>query len=260
MTVVPAVRQKGEVVFSARGMTKHYGPVEACTAVDLDVRRGELTAILGDNGAGKSSLVKMLSGALQPDSGEIVLRGEPVTFTDPLDARMKGVEVVYQELALAPNLDAVSNIFLGRELTKRVLGMPLLKRLDDKRMTKLAEAEIRRLNVGIPRLRGMATGSMSGGQRQSVAIARAAYWTSDVLFMDEPTAALGVQESAAVLELVKSILNDGVAVVMISHVLPHVIELADHVVVMRHGRKVADLSSSGKTMQADDLIRLIVGA
>lgn len=255
-----AQRVRGEVVFSARGLTKHYGPVQACTGVDLDVRRGELTAIIGDNGAGKSTLVKMLTGAIQADSGVMTLRGEDVTFADPLDARNRGVEVVYQELALAPNLDAVSNIFLGRELTRSVLGVPGLRILDERRMSQLAEAEIKRLKVTIPRLRGMPTGSMSGGQRQSVAIARAAYWTSDVLFMDEPTAALGVQESRAVLELVKQILADNVAVVMISHVLPHVVQLADHVVVMRHGLKVADVMAGSERVSVEEMVRLIVGA
>ncbi|MCC7449536.1 MAG: sugar ABC transporter ATP-binding protein [Anaerolineae bacterium] len=249
---------RGEVVFSGRGLTKHYGPIQACTNVDIDIRRGHLTAIVGDNGAGKSTLVKMLTGAIQPDSGTMILRGQEVRFSDPLDARAKRVEVVYQELALAPNLDAVSNIFLGREMITPVLGFSLVKRLDESRMLRLAEEEIGRLNVKIPQLRGVPVGRMSGGQQQSVAIARAAYWTTDVLFMDEPTAALGVQESRAVLDLVKQIVAKGVAVVMISHILPHVMELADHVVVMRHGEKVADLEREHISME--DLVRLIVGA
>ena len=245
-------------VYSARGLSKHFGPIVACSAVDLDVYRGQLTAIVGDNGAGKSTLVKVLTGALLPDEGELVLRGRPVHFSDPLEARMQRVEVVYQELALAPNLDPVSNIFLGRELTKPVLGIPFWRRLDGTRMHALAKAELTRLDVKIPVLRGVPVGQMSGGQRQSVAIARSAYWTSDVLFMDEPTAALGVRESDAVLKLVRRIVADGIGVVMVSHILPHVIDLADHIVVMRHGRKVADLGRSETSM--DQLIRLIVGA
>jgi ABC-type sugar transport system ATPase subunit len=255
---VSASAPTGEVIYTARGMSKRFGPIEACRAVDLDIRQGKLTAIVGDNGAGKSTLVKMLTGALQPDAGRLMLRGRETHFAGPLDARRRRVEVVYQELALAPNLDAVSNIFLGRELTRPVLGLPLLRRLDEARMRDLAQEEIRRLNVKIPSIRGVPVGRLSGGQQQSVAIARAAFWTTDVLFMDEPTAALGVREARAVLDLVRSILDRGVAVVMVSHILPHVIELADHVVVMRHGHKVADVPSESVTM--DDLIRLIVGA
>lgn len=248
---------RGEIVYSARGITKHFGPIQACADLDLDLRAGQLTAIVGDNGAGKTTLVKMLTGALAPDQGSLELRGEPVSFTSPLDARLKGIECVYQELALAPNLDAVANIFLGRELRKTIPMVPV-GILDDRRMQRLAAEEISRLNVKIPDISGVPVGQMSGGQRQGVAIARAAYWTSDVLFMDEPTAALGVQESAAVLDLVKSIIADGVAVVMVSHVLPHVVELADHLVVMRHGHKVADQPRG--TTDVEGLIRLIVGA
>lgn len=249
---------RGDVVYAARGVTKHFGPIQACTDIDLDIRAGELTAIVGDNGAGKTTLVKMLTGALLPDTGTLTLRGEAVSFSSPLAARLKGVECVYQELALAPNLDAVANIFLGRELRRSLFGLPFLRILDERSMGRLAEGEIGRLRVNIPSLRGVPVGQMSGGQRQGVAIARAAYWTTDVLFMDEPTAALGVQESRAVLELVKGILGAGVAVVMVSHILPHVVELADHLVVMRHGRKVADQPRGSTDMEG--LIRLIVGA
>ncbi|HYM68640.1 MAG TPA: ATP-binding cassette domain-containing protein [bacterium] len=257
MSMISAV-EKGEVVYAARGLSKHFGPIAACQDVDIDIRSGTLTAMVGDNGAGKSTLVKMLTGALQPDAGRLVLRGEEVRFASPLEARRKRVEVVYQELALAPNLDAVANIFLGRELTRPIAGVPGLRRLDEARMRGLAREEIRRLNVKIPSIRGIPVGKMSGGQQQSVAIARAAYWTTDVLFMDEPTAALGVQEARAVLDLVRGIVDRGVAVVMVSHILPHVIELADHIVVMRHGRKVADTPSRDVGMDA--LVRLIVGA
>jgi len=257
MSTIAAV-EKGEVVYAARGLSKHFGPIAACQEVDIDIRSGELTAMVGDNGAGKSTLVKMLTGALQPDAGRLVLRGEEVRFASPLEARRQRVEVVYQELALAPNLDAVANIFLGLELTRPIAGVPGLRRLDEVRMRELAGEEIRRLNVKIPSIRGIPVGKMSGGQQQSVAIARAAYWTTDVLFMDEPTAALGVQEARAVLDLVRGIVDRGVAVVMVSHILPHVIELADHIVVMRHGRKVADTPSRDVGMDA--LVRLIVGA
>jgi fructose transport system ATP-binding protein len=247
-----------EAVLSARGLSKRFGPIEACRAVDLDIYPGQLTAIVGDNGAGKSTLAKMLCGALRPDEGKILLENREVTFSDPLAARANGIEPVYQSLALAPNLDAVANLFLGRELTRPLLGLPILKRLDQGRMRALATSEVERLNVNVPRLQGLPIGRMSGGQQQSIAIARAAHWATKVLIMDEPTAALGVRESEAVLRLVKSIVSDGLAVVMISHVLPHVIELADRVVVMRHGRRVGDLSRADVAM--DTLVRLIIGA
>jgi fructose transport system ATP-binding protein len=199
----------------------------------------------------------MLCGALRPDEGQIFLGDEEVSFADPLAARAKGIEAVYQTLALAPNLDAVANLFLGRELTRPLFGLPI-KPLDHRRMSRLAAEEVVRLQVNIPRLQGLPIGRMSGGQQQSVAIARAAHWASKVLIMDEPTAALGVRESESVLRLVKSIVSQGIAVVMISHILPHVIELADRVVVMRHGRRVGDLTRDEVSM--DTLVRLIIGA
>jgi fructose transport system ATP-binding protein len=248
----------GQTVLAARKLTKRFGPITACTDVDLDIRAGALTAIVGDNGAGKSTLIKMLAGAIQPDAGQILHRGKEVHFADPLQARSAGVETVYQTLALAPNLDTVSNVFLGRELTCRVAGIPFTKRLDEARMRRATETEIKNLSVQIPRIQGIPLGKMSGGQQQSVAIARAAFWAKEVLLMDEPTAALGLKESRAVLELVKKIVERGIAVVMISHILPHVIELADVIVVMRHGQKVAELERKEASM--DNLVRLIVGA
>lgn len=249
-------RRHGEVVLQARGLSKSYGPIEALKGVDLVARHGTLTAIVGDNGAGKTTLMKILSGALRRDSGDLTVRGKSVSFASPLQARETGIETVYQELALAPNLDAVANIFLGRELTRKPAGIALPV-LDAKRMRRLAREEIQRLDVRIPSLTGVPVGQMSGGQRQAVAIARAAFWASDVLLMDEPTAALGVAESRAVLRLVRKVLDDGMAVIMISHVMPHVIELADHVVVLRHGEKVADIS--GADLRTQDIVQLIVG-
>jgi simple sugar transport system ATP-binding protein len=249
-------RPRGEVVLEAKGLSKSYGPIEALKGVDVVARRGTLTAIVGDNGAGKTTLMKILSGALRRDEGELILRGAPVSFASPLHAREAGIETVYQELALAPNLDAVANIFLGRELIGKSLGIPL-RVLDGRRMRRLAGEEIERLDVRIPSLTGVPVGQMSGGQRQAVAIARAAFWASDVLLMDEPTAALGVAESRAVLKLVRKVLDDGMAVIMISHVMPHVIELADHVVVLRHGEKVADVPGTG--LRTEDIVKLIVG-
>jgi ABC-type sugar transport system ATPase subunit len=241
---------------SIRGISKHYGMVRAVHNVDLDIGRGEIIAVVGDNGAGKSTLIKILSGAVVPDSGEIFIEGAPKRINSPLDSRALGIETIYQDLALLPNLDVVSNLFLGRErLSRRPLGtIGLLSR---QRMLDEAREHLADLNINIPYITGTPVGSLSGGQRQSVAIARAAAWASKLMLMDEPTAALGVAQSRAVLELVRRIRERGTTVLIISHILPHVLELADRVVVMRHGEKVADVPAQGITQ--DELIELIVG-
>lgn len=244
---------------SARGLSKSYGAVEACRNVDLDLYAGKLTALVGDNGAGKSTVAKIISGALTPDAGEVRLGGEVVSFADPLEARSAGVEAVYQDLSLPPNLDIVSNIFLGREHVKPLFGsVPIpIYTLDRKLMRRRAAEQLDELKIKLPRLHGVPIRALSGGQRQTVAIARAALWSSRVLVMDEPTAALGVTQSRAVLDVIAGVLARGVAVLMISHALPHVIELADEVVVMRHGAVVATLSKG--QIQSEDIIRHIVG-
>ena len=246
-----------EVAYSAEGISKHYGPITACDGVDLEIRSGEILAIVGDNGAGKTTLVKILTGALAPDEGRLYRKGEPITLSSTKDAHAHGIEVVYQELALAPNLDVTSNVFLGREISRKLGFLPFPKILMRRTMIELARSELARLDVAIPAVSGTPVGRMSGGQRQSVAIARSVYWASDILFMDEPTAALGVKESQAVLRLVRKVANQGVAVVMVSHAMPHVVELADRVVVMRHGRKVEDRPAHELNVEA--LVKMIVG-
>jgi len=244
-----------EAVLEANGVSKHYGAVTALDNVDFTIRSGEIVAVVGDNGAGKSTLVKVLSGAIHPDAGEIRLEGQPVSWTGPRAARDAGIETVYQELALAPNLDVVSNIFLGREMLAPG-PLALLRVLNRDEMRRRALSQLTTLQVNLPRIVGMPVRRMSGGQRQAVAIARSAFWASKVMFMDEPTAALGVRESAAVLRLARRVADHGVAIVMVSHVLSHVMEIADRVVVMRHGRKVGDMRDVKHT---SEIVALIVG-
>ncbi|MBB4664849.1 ATP-binding cassette domain-containing protein [Conexibacter arvalis] len=246
----------GEVVLEARGLRKHYGPVVAAAGMDLEIRRGEVMALVGDNGAGKSTLVKMLSGAIRPDAGEIVHRGRAIQLHGPHDARERGIETTYQDLALAPNRDVIANLYLGREIVRGGLLKPL-GILDRREMTRRATDQLSRLGVRLPALTGTPVGRMSGGQQQGVAVARAASWATDVLFMDEPTAALGVRQSEAVLQVARRIAQSGVGVVLITHIMPHVMEVADRVVVLRHGRKVADMTAA--ELRQDRLIALMAG-
>jgi simple sugar transport system ATP-binding protein len=251
-----AERSERAPVLVARGLSKHYGPVTALDSVSLEIYPGEIVAIVGDNGAGKSTLVKILSGAVMPDAGEIVMNSAPVTLSSPQKARQHGIETVYQDLALAPNRDVVQNIYLGRELCYGGLLTPLAI-LNAPEMRRVAEQHLKQLEVGLPRIVGLPIGQMSGGQRQCVAVARSAFWSSKVLFMDEPTAALGVRESEAVLRLIRRVAHTGTAVALISHAIPHVVALADRVVVLRHGRNVADLRGN---LTVEEIVNLIVGS
>ena len=246
----------GEVVLEARGLEKHYGAVVAADGQDLQIRRGEVMALVGDNGAGKSTLVKMLSGAIRPDAGTIVHRGREIHLHGPHDARERGIETTYQDLALAPNRDVVSNLYLGREIVRGGVWKPF-GLLDRRAMTRQATEQLSTLGVRLPALTGTPVGQMSGGQQQGVAVARAAAWATDVLFMDEPTAALGVRQSQAVLDVARRIAQGGVGVVLITHIMPHVMEVADRVVVLRHGRQVADMPSA--ELRQDRLIALMSG-
>jgi ABC-type sugar transport system ATPase subunit len=243
-------------VLSARGLAKRYGTITAVDGVDVDIGDGEIVALVGDNGAGKSTLIKMLSGAVVPDAGEITVAGETVRLRSPLDARSVGIETIYQDLALLPNLDVTTNLYLGREET---LAHPFgsLGLLARRRMRRDAQLHLEQLSIRLPRTWGTPVSLLSGGQRQSVAIARAMVWASRLVIMDEPTAALGVAQSRAVLDLVRRVRDRGTSVVIISHILPHVLELADRIVVMRHGAKVADLATTD--VSQSQLIELIVG-
>ncbi|WP_024803947.1 ATP-binding cassette domain-containing protein [Nocardia sp. BMG51109] len=243
------------VVLEAEGLTKRYGGVEALRVANFQVRAGEVTALIGDNGAGKSTLVKCLSGAEQPDGGQIVLDGEPVRMASPTAARRLGVETVYQDLAVAPDLDPASNLYLGRELFRRgVLGR--LGMLDRKAMRTEAAEHFRRLGVTLPRA-DVPIGSLSGGQRQTVAVARAVLWARRVVFLDEPTAALGVVQRERVLEVIGRVRDQGIAVVLISHNMPEVLSVADRIEVLRLGKRVARFGSDATLEQ---LVGAMTGA
>ncbi|MBE7191732.1 ATP-binding cassette domain-containing protein [Gordonia polyisoprenivorans] len=243
-------------LLEAKALCKSYGHVEVLRGVDFTVYPGEVTALIGDNGAGKSTLVKTLSGVIAPDSGELLLNGRPTTIDSPLHARELGIETVYQDLALAPELSAADNAFIGRELLKPgVLGR--LGVLDKATMRTRARDAFRSLGTELKDL-DAPIAALSGGQRQSVAICRSAMWARHLVFMDEPTAALGVVQTRKVLQLIRRVADTGIAVVFISHNMPEVLEVADRVQVLRLGRRVADLTAN--ECDVDDLVGAMTGA
>jgi len=241
---------------SVRGATKRFGAVTALDAVDLDVRQGEVLALLGDNGAGKSTLIKCCSGALRLDSGAIAMDGAEVSIHSPTDARALGIETVYQDLALFDNLNPIDNFYAGRELATPHWAPRSLRVLRRGRMRSETADVLDRLQVSLPHL-DAAVGLMSGGQRQAVAVSRAAAFASKVVILDEPTAALGVRESRKVLDLILRLREHATAVVVVSHAMDHVMEVADRAVVLRRGRKVGELIPSADTYQ--EIVSLIVG-
>jgi D-xylose transport system ATP-binding protein len=218
------------------GISKRFGAVQALTNVDFEVYAGEVVGLVGDNGAGKSTLIKCISGIYPLDSGTYAFEGRPVTITGPKDSAALGIETVYQDLALCDNLDVVANLFLGREQTDG--GPPPIKAMDEVSMEKRAIEVLRGLQVTIPSVRRLIA-SLSGGQRQSTAVARAVMWNSKVVILDEPTAALGVAQTAQVLELIKRLRSQGLGVAVISHNLADVFEVVDRIIVLRLGRRVA---------------------
>lgn len=243
-------------VLRARGIDKHFGPVHALRGVDFEVRPDEIVALIGDNGAGKSTLINALTGVFPFDAGELTFAGRHVRFGSPHEARASGIETVYQDLAVAPHLDAVANIFLGREHRRRgILGT--LGFLDQERMYRETSEQLRRLGVRVPNLRRRLV-TLSGGQRQGVAVARAVMWASKVVIMDEPTAALGVAQTAMVLDLMRQVRNNGIPVVFISHNMPHVFEVSDRIVVLRLGQVVAELDP--RTATIDDAVAAMTGS
>jgi fructose transport system ATP-binding protein len=246
-----------EPILQARGLVKRYGHVVALNGADFELYPEEIVAIIGDNGAGKSTLIKALSGALQPDEGEILLDGDRVRFRSPGDARRAGIETVYQDLAVAPSLDIAANIFLGRESRRRgPLGLAL-RLLDKRAMRREAASHFAELRIGVQSMT-QPVEHLSGGQRQGVAVARAAKWARRLAIMDEPTAALGVKETRQVLDLILRVRESGLPVILISHDMPHVFELADRILIMRLGKRVAVVTPQTHTMP--EAVAIMTGA
>ena len=241
-------------LLSLRGIGKSYGAVVAVRDVDLDIHAGEVVAICGDNGAGKSSLIKIIAGAEEPTSGSLKMGGEAVRFSSPHDALNRGVATIYQDLALAPRLSIAANVFMGAELT-RSLGLRFIRILDKGRMMADAKGYLARLGVHIDDMTRPVE-RLSGGQRQAVAIARALRWNAGIIIMDEPTAALGVKETAQVLGLIRTLKADGRTIILISHNMRDVVALADRVVIMGAGRKYVDQPIGA--LQPDDLAHMIM--
>jgi fructose transport system ATP-binding protein len=244
-------------VFEAKNLVKRYGHVIALDGVDFELKSGETLAVIGDNGAGKSSLIKALSGALIPDSGEIYLDGKRVRFKSPLDARKEGIETVYQTLAVAPFMTIAENLFLGREILWPHLLGSLFKILDQKKMLVEASRSMQELKFNIGHMQ-QAVETLSGGQRQGVAVARAATFARHVVIMDEPTAALGVKEGNMVLDLIHRIRDRGLSVILISHNMPHVFEVADRIHIQRLGKRVAVVNP--KKVNMADAVSIMTGA
>jgi len=244
-------------VLKARGLTKHYGHVVAMDDSDFDLRAGEILAVIGDNGAGKSTLIKSLTGAVVPDSGRMYLNDEQVAFHNPLDARKAGIETVYQELGVAPALDIAQNLYLGREQRKRGILGAVFRQVDAKAMRRGAAEQMSDLGIRIQSIRQKVE-TLSGGQRQAVAVARVAAWATSVVIMDEPTAALGVRETNQVLDLIQRVRDRGLPVVLISHNMPNVFQVADRIHIHRLGRRIALADPSKITM--DDAVSVMTGA
>jgi len=242
-------------LLEARGMVRTYGSVVALDGADFDIEAGQVTALIGDNGAGKSTMVKILSGTEQFEEGEVTLEGQKVVFNNPAAARSHGIETVFQDLALCPHLDPVENLYLNREIKRSgVLG--LLGFMDRKAMRNRSVEVFTDLGATVRKL-NEPVGTMSGGQKQSVAVARSAAWASKIIFFDEPTAALGVVQTANVLDLIRRVRDKGIGVVLISHSMPEVLEVADTIQVLRRGRRVATINSADSTVE--ELVGVMTG-
>ena len=247
-----------DLILTARGLVKRYGRVTALDQADFDLRRNEILAVIGDNGAGKSSLIRAVSGAMTPDEGEILLEGKPIRFTSPLQARAAGIETVYQNLALSPALSIADNMFMGREMRVPGIMGSVFRKLDRKAMEQIARDKLTELGLMTIQNINQAVETLSGGQRQGVAVARAAAFGSKVVILDEPTAALGVKESRRVLELILDVKARGIPIVLISHNMPHVFEVADRIHIHRLGKRLCVINPKDYTMS--DAVAFMTGA
>ena len=245
-------------ILKARGLMKRYGTVVAMNGCDFDLMPGEILAVIGDNGAGKSTLIKAISGAVIPDHGSIELEGQELHFRSPQDARNAGIETVYQNLALSPALSIADNMFLGRELRKPGIAGSLFRKLDHTKMEQIARDKLSELGLMTVQSITQAVETLSGGQRQGVAVARAAAFGSKVIILDEPTAALGVKESRRVLELILDVKSRGIPIILISHNMPHVFEVADRIHIHRLGRRLCVIDPKQYSMS--DAVAFMTGA
>ncbi len=250
--------QDREPVLQASGLVKQFGRVTALNGADLELYAGEVLAVIGDNGAGKSSLIKCLSGAMIPDAGEMRLYGEQLHFKGPQDAQVAGIETVYQTLAVAPALDIATNMYLGRERRRAGVLGSVLRMVDKPGMRREAKQALDDLGIGTLQDITQAVETLSGGQRQAVAVARAAAFGSKVVILDEPTAALGVKESGQVLQLVRDLRDRGLPVILISHNMPHVFEVADRIHIQRLGRRATVVTPESHTMA--EAVAIMTGA
>ncbi len=247
-----------EPILKGRNLVKRYGKVTALDHCDFDLMPGEILAVIGDNGAGKSTLIKAISGAVIPDEGEILLDGQPIAFKSPIEARGAGIETVYQTLAMSPALSIADNMFMGREIRKPGVMGRVFRQLDRPAMEKFARAKLNELGLMTIQNINQAVETLSGGQRQGVAVARAAAFGSRVIILDEPTAALGVKESRRVLELIQDVRSRGIPIILISHNMPHVFEVADRVHIHRLGKRLAVINPREHSMS--DAVAYMTGA
>ncbi len=248
----------GQPVLQARGLVKRYGRVVALDHADFDLMGNEILAVIGDNGAGKSSLIKVLAGAVTPDAGQVLMDGQPVHFRSPIEARNAGIETVYQNLALSPALSIADNLFLGREIRKAGIIGRYFRLLDRAAMRKAAREQLNSLGLLTIQNIRQPVETLSGGQRQGVAVVRATSFGSRVVIMDEPTAALGVKESRKVLELMLDVKKRGLPIILISHNMPHVFEVADRIHIHRLGRRIAIIDP--KQFSMSDAVAIMTGA
>ncbi len=247
-----------ELIVEAKGLVKRYGHVTAIDHSDFELRKGEILAVIGDNGAGKSSIVKAICGATIPDAGEVLIDGQQVNFTSPMDARNMGIEIVYQTLAMSPALSIADNMFMGREIRRSGLRGKWLRQLDRPAMEKFARDKLTELGLMTVQSITQAVETLSGGQRQGVAVARAAAFATKFIIMDEPTAALGVKESRKVLELIQDVKSRGIPIILISHNMPHVFEVADRIHIHRLGKRLTIIDPKDYSMS--DAVAFMTGA